>query len=191
MVLRRFRPSTDRRAGHLPLWRLLPGAAGIALLALALSGIAASAAVPANCIPINQTACIANGITYSTNPNAIYSNAPANTTVTAPTTAVYSPTYTAYTAPVASGSGYAPNAVVSTYFDPRYCGNGLVSVVTDQSGNLIDVCSSSGVRIYPVYADYGYGYATGYANGYYTNGYYGGCAVGNYTCLRARGYYLP
>jgi hypothetical protein len=103
--------------------------------------------------------------------------------------AAYAPTYAAYTAP-ASGSGYPPNAVISSYFDPRYCGNGAVSIVTDQYGNLINVCTSSGVRIYPAYPPYGYPY--GYTNGYYVNGAYpGGCPVGNYSCLAARGIYVP
>src|SRR4051812_33776924 len=142
-----FRPHIGRRASQFRLRRLLPGAVGLALLILGLSSITASAAVPANCIPISQTACIANGITYSTNPNAIYSNAPGGTTVTAPTTAAYapttvaySPTYVAYTAPSGTSSGYPPNTVVSSYFDPRY---GPVSVVTDQYGNLIDVNSAT------------------------------------------------
>jgi hypothetical protein len=175
-----------------PLRRVLGGAVGLALLAVALGGITASAAAPPpGCIPINYTACVLNGITYTSNPNAIYSNAPAGTTVTAPATttyapptAPYAPTYTAYTVPSGTASGYPPNTVVNSYYDPRY---GPVSVVTDQYGNLIDVNSATGQRIYP-YPDYGYGY--GYPYGY-TNGYYGGCAVGNYTCLRTYGYYGP
>jgi hypothetical protein len=63
------------------------------------------------------------------------------------------------TASTTSASGYPPNTVVSTYADPRYC-NGLVSVVTDSSGNLIDVCTTTGQRIYPVYPDYGYGFTS-------------------------------
>jgi hypothetical protein len=59
-----------------------------------------------------------------------------------------------------STTGYPPNAVISTYVDPRYC-DGLVSVVTDSSGNLIDVCTTTGQRIYPVYPDTGYGFASG------------------------------
>ena len=46
-----------------------------------------------------------------------------------------------------SASGYAPNTVVSTYYDPRY---GVVSVQTDATGNLIDVNAATGQRIYPV-----------------------------------------
>jgi len=48
--------------------------------------------------------------------------------------------------------GYAVN---STYVDPRYCGDGLVSVVRDpQYGELINVCSSTGQRIFPVSTGY-------------------------------------
>jgi hypothetical protein len=51
---------------------------------------------------------------------------------------------------VGAQSVYPPNTVISTYFDARY---GEVSVVTDASGNLIDVNAATGQRIYPVYAD--------------------------------------
>src|SRR5262245_32297337 len=68
MVLPPFSPRTGHGAGHFPLRRLLPGAIGLALLVLALGGITAEAQVPAGCIPINQTACFANGITYTSNP---------------------------------------------------------------------------------------------------------------------------
>jgi hypothetical protein len=184
MVLRPFHPRVARGNGRFPVRRLLPGAIGLALLMLGLSGIAANAATPpAGCVPISYTACVANGVTYTSNPNAIYSNATVYTAVSAPA-------YVAYTAPTTASTGYPPNTVISTYFDPRYCGNGAVSVVTDSSGNLIDVCTSTGVRIYPVFADYGYGYGYGYPYGY-VGGYYGGCPVGNYTCLRAGGYYYP
>lgn len=95
-------------------------------------------------------------------------------------------------AQVPNPSGYPPNTVVSTYFDPRYC-NGLVSIVTDGSGNLINVCTTTGQRIYPVYADYG-AYYGGVYNGFapyvYTGGvypyyggpygYYGGCGTSIY-----------
>jgi hypothetical protein len=73
-------------------------------------------------------------------------------------------------AAASAASPYPPNTVISTYVDPRY---GVVSVVTDQWGNLIDINAATGQRIYPVYADYGSwgGYVgPGYANGYY--GYY-------------------
>ena len=78
-----------------------------------------------------------------------------------------------------TASGYPPNTVISTYFDPRYC-NGLVSVVTDGSGNLINVCTTTGQRVYPVYPDFApyYGYAyKGYGPFVYAGGvypYYGG-----------------
>lgn len=60
---------------------------------------------------------------------------------------------------VGAQSVYPPNTVISTYFDARY---GEVSVVTDASGNLIDVNAATGQRIYPVYAD-----ATSVYNGAY------------------------
>lgn len=83
---------------------------------------------------------------------------------------------------VGAATGYPPNALISTYFDARYCGNGAVSVVTDGGGNLIDVCTSTGQRILPVYPDYvaSASYAAPYgvptytgatAYGYNTNGY--------------------
>lgn len=55
--------------------------------------------------------------------------------------------------------GYAPYAYTGvvgapSYFDPRYCGDGRVSIVKDQSGALINVCTSTGQRIYPIYPDY-------------------------------------
>ena len=57
---------------------------------------------------------------------------------------------------VGAQSAYPPNSVISTYFDARY---GEVSVVTDASGNLIDINAATGQRIYPVYADYTSGVA--------------------------------
>jgi len=74
---------------------------------------------------------------------------------------------------VGAASPYPPNTLVSTYFDPRYC-DGSVSIVSDASSNLIDICTTTGQRIYPVYPDYGYpaGYVAGnYINGYVNNGY--------------------
>lgn len=116
------------------------------------------------------------------------------------TTPVYTaPTYVApavVAAPAVttSASGYAPNTVVSSYYDPRY---GPVSVVTDATGNLIDINSATGQRIYPYAPDYGYGYVGGsyfganyigsniaynggYNYGYLNNNVYpaGGTAVG-------------
>ncbi|MDQ2785521.1 MAG: hypothetical protein M3Y58_11040 [Chloroflexota bacterium] len=67
---------------------------------------------------------------------------------------------------VGAQSAYPPNTVVSTYFDARY---GEVSVVTDASGNLIDVNAATGQRIYPVYADYPSAYTNAYVSPAYTN----------------------
>jgi hypothetical protein len=102
-------------------------------------------------------------------------------------------TPTATTATMPSTTGYPANTVVSTYIDPRYC-NGLVSVATDGSGNLIDICTATGQRFLPVFPDYGYGVgfganfiapnyfnggfiAPGTANGITCNGIYG-CPFG-------------
>ncbi|MDQ2787514.1 MAG: hypothetical protein M3Y58_21205, partial [Chloroflexota bacterium] len=68
----------------------------------------------------------------------------------------------------ATNTGYPPNAALSSYYDPRY---GYVSVVTDGSGNLIDVNSATGQRIYPVYPDYGVGGVIG--TGFIGNGFIG------------------
>jgi hypothetical protein len=118
---------------------------------------------------------------------AVGAQVPYPTTVGTTTTATGTTTTT-------SSTGYPPNTVVSTYFDARYC-NGLVSVVTDSSGHLIDVCTVTGQRIYPVFPDYGYGagfvganylganylsggfIAPGTANGITCNGLYG-CPFG-------------
>jgi hypothetical protein len=99
---------------------------------------------------------------------------------------------------VGAQSPYPANTVVSTYVDLRYC-DGLVSVVADQYGNLIDVCTSTGQRIYPYYPDYGYvtpGYATpayvnsnAFINGFYNYPNYlianNGCPSGNFSCYAA------
>ncbi len=85
---------------------------------------------------------------------------------------------------VGAQSGYPPNTVLSTYFDPRY---GTVSVVTDGSGTVINVNAATGQRIFPVYSDYaGYGYGYGapayagaYGNGFTGNGF--GYAGNGYT----------
>jgi hypothetical protein len=50
---------------------------------------------------------------------------------------------------------YPPNTVVSSYSDARYCGDGRVSVVADASGSLLDICTTTGERIYPVAAGVG------------------------------------
>jgi hypothetical protein len=109
-------------------------------------------------------------------------------------------------ASASAASPYPPNTVISTYVDPRY---GVVSVVTDQWGNLININAATGQRIYPVFADYGYGggyLGPGYVNGYYgyytqpayVNGYYPylgyypfsgstGIYTGNYTVVAPNG----
>lgn len=51
--------------------------------------------------------------------------------------------------------GTVPAAV--NYFDPRYRGDGRVSIVSDKDGKLMNVCTSTGARIFPVYPD-GYPY---------------------------------
>ncbi len=70
------------------------------------------------------------------------------------------PYYYGYAVPYVAGgpvyvNAYTQPALVAgaTYFDPRYCGDGRVSVVPDKDGNLINVCTTTGVRIFPVYAD--------------------------------------
>lgn len=69
-------------------------------------------------------------------------------------------------AAVSAQSSYPPNTVVSTYNDVRYCG-GPISVVSDSSGNLINVCTTTGTRIDPATPAYGApGYTYGYAPGY-------------------------
>lgn len=48
------------------------------------------------------------------------------------------------------------------YFDPRYCGDGALYIE-----NGINYCANSGVRVYPVFPDYGYGFPYGgYPYGY-------------------------
>jgi len=99
--------------------------------------------------------------------------------------------YPAYVAPTTTTTGYPANTVVSTYFDPRYC-NGVVSVATDGSGTLIDLCTTTGQRIYPIFPDYGFGngfvgngfVGANFVNGTFANGFANnGCAVGNFSCL--------
>ncbi|MGI8857533.1 MAG: hypothetical protein ACR2JW_17505 [Thermomicrobiales bacterium] len=65
--------------------------------------------------------------------------------------------------PAAVGAAYPPNTVISNTFDPRFCGDGQVSVVSDQNSNLIDVCTTTGQRFDPT--AYGYGYAPGFGIG--------------------------
>ena len=82
---------------------------------------------------------------------------------------------------VGAQSAYPPNTVVSTYFDARY---GPVSVVTDASGNLIDINAATGQRIYPVYADNSVAYNGAYVAPAYVNGY----VAPNYVSAHTYGY---
>ncbi|MDQ2785662.1 MAG: hypothetical protein M3Y58_11750, partial [Chloroflexota bacterium] len=134
-------------------WAVL-GAAGVIALILALThSAAAGAQAPANCIPINYGTCVVNGAAY--------------------TTGTVGNTY------VAPNTGIPGNAAVSApYFDPRY---GFVQVVTDNSGNLIDINPSTGQRIYPVYPDYGIGgvIGTGFIGANFNNGFVNNGFVNN------------
>lgn len=157
MIARFPLPRTHRALRWSP--RLLTlGAAGVSLLVIALGGIGSVGATsPADCIPINYTTCVANGVYYT---NGLPTTAvPAIYRAPYIGTPVYGP---AFINGNVTGSGYPPNTVISTYFDPRY---GIVSVVTDSSGVLIDV-NAVGQRIYPIYPDYGP------VNGYYAGGSY-------------------
>ncbi len=152
-------------------WVVL-GAASLVLfvLAAAHSG-SVGAATPA---PSNGTYCINYFTCYSV---------PASTpTYIAPATTV---------APAATSStGYPPYTLIDTYPDARYCG-GFVSVVTDASGNLIDVCPGTNQRIIPFFADNSFAFAPGiyganfinpnYQNGYNGNIAFNGCNV-NFNC---------
>jgi hypothetical protein len=61
-----------------------------------------------------------------------------------------------YGVPYAGYAGYAGYGAVATYFDPRYCGDGLIAVVPEpHNGAPINICATTGVRVYPVFADYG------------------------------------
>ena len=70
----------------------------------------------------------------------------------------------------ATNTGFPANAVLRSYFDPRY---GFVSVVTDGSGNLIDVNSQTGQRIYPAFPDFGIGgvIGNGFIGANFNNGF--------------------
>jgi len=108
-------------------WAIVGAASAILFVLAMMQGGSVGAAAPAT---YDNTVCINFTTCYPT----------AATTSTATTTT----------------TGIPGNAVVSTYVDPRYC-DGLVSVVTDSSGHLIDVCTTTGQRIYPVFPDYGFG----------------------------------
>lgn len=67
----------------------------------------------------------------------------------------------------------------ATYFDPRYCFDGLVSIVREPSnGAPINICTSTGQRIYPIYPDF-----APYA------GYYNAGVAYNPVVYRQYGYY--
>ena len=151
-----FNARADRDAGGLRRW-LVFGAAALVALILALShGMTASAQTPTNCIPINYTMCVTNGTSF--------------TNVGTTTTTV--------------NTGIPGNAAVSApYFDPRY---GFVQVVTDSSGNLIDINPQTGQRIFPFLPDFGFGgvIGNGFIGANFNNGFVNnGCPVGNFSCL--------
>lgn len=137
-------------------WLALGIGAMIAMaVALSQSGAVGAAGTDGEqttCIPINYTTC-ATTTTFQ----------PTNTTTIVPITTTYAPTTT----------GLPGNALVTTYFDPRYC-DGSVSIVTDSTGHAINICTATGQRIYPVFPDYGTygGYYGGLYNGVYNNGVY-------------------
>ncbi len=117
------------------------GALGVVALLIALSqSITAGAAAP---------------VAYDT-PNCI----PINYTTCAPTATIFPITTTT------TNTGFVGNAVVSTYIDPRYCG-GVVSIVTDSGGNLINVCPN-GQRVFPIFPDFGFG--AGFVSPSFVNG---------------------
>lgn len=127
--------------------RLVTVAAGALMLILTIGGSASvGAAAPtnvftANGCPVGNYRCLGYG-----DPGYYYGGVPYGVT---PYGAPY--VYAHYNA--------VPGAV--SYFDPRYCGDGRVSIVSDKDGNLINVCTMTGVRIYPVYLD-GYPYGAPY-----------------------------
>lgn len=169
----------DHHTAGLLRWLVL-GAAGLAALVLALSHAGSvGAAAPAT----YTTICINYFTCYDSNTGAAVSNTNSGyPTYTVPS---YTSSYPTYTAPNYN-SGYAPNSTLSTYFDPRY---GVVSVVTDQYGNLIDVNAATGQRIFPIYPDYGNGFVgANYLNGNFFGvnpNFVNGCPAGNFSCLAA------
>ncbi len=122
-------------------------AAGALMLILTLGGsVSVGAAAPtnvftANGCPVGNYQCLGYG-----DPRFFYGAAPY--------------VGTPYVGVPYIAANYAVPGVVS-YIDPRYCGDGRVSIVPDQGGNLINVCTTTGARIYPVVA-YGYPYGVPY-----------------------------
>jgi hypothetical protein len=121
--------------------KIVTGAVGALMLILTLgSALSVGASAPtnvfvANACPVGNYQCLGYGNPY------YYGAAPS---VGAPYV------YAHYNA--------VPGAI--SYFDPRYCGDGRVSIVSDKDGNLINACTSTGVRIFPIYGDgYPYGVA--------------------------------
>lgn len=128
--------------------KVLAGIVGAALLVLTLGTVSASAAVPYG--------CGAPGVNCGV-PYAGYAGYVGY--------AGYQPGYLAY-------GGYS-----QVYFDPRYCGDGLIAIVPEKSnGAPINICATSGVRVYPVFADPGiyggYGVVPGAPVGAVPYGYY-------------------
>jgi hypothetical protein len=186
--------SKSRARGMGAVLRLLAvGALATLAVAVSVPVGAAGDSDQVTCIPINYTTCVQ----------------PVTGGYTVPTLPTYTaPTYTAPTYAAPATATLPANSLVSTYFDPRYCGDGNVSVVTDASGHLINVCTSTGVRIYPVFSDYGqfgglygglYGgavpyagyfngtaYAPAYLNGTYA---YAGTPIPMYTGNYVNGYF--
>lgn len=149
----------------------------VALAASGPVGAADTGGDQAGCIPINYTTCVtpSSGATLTTTPGTP-ACIPINYTTCVPPVSG---------APVNTPTATLPaNSLVTTYFDPRYC-DGFVSIVTDGSGNLINVCTTTGQRIFPVFPDFapyggfvgngylpyfsGTGYAPAYVNGGFVN----------------------
>lgn len=183
--------ATDPRTLLRTLRWLVLGAASLALVILAFSHVSTvGAAAPADCVPVNYTTCFSNGVYYTNgNPSATINPTYSYVAPTYIAPSYTAPSYTApaYVAPNTTSTGYPPNTVVSSYYDPRY---GPVSVVTDATGNLIDVNSATGQRIFPAFPDYGYNIP--YFNGNYINGnFVNGCPAGNFSCLGNYPYIAP
>jgi len=173
-----FDARADRDAVGLLRWLIL-GVAGLVALILAFSHTASvGAAAPATYG--NTTICI----NYFTCYNSATGAAVANTNSGYPTYPISNTTvYPTYITPN-TNSGYQGNAAVGApYFDPRY---GFVQVVTDSSGNLIDINPQTGQRIFPFLPDYGFGgvIGNGFIGANFNNGFVNNsCPVGNLSCL--------